>query len=140
MVRFARLLESPELLKLAHDLTEYGRRLGEEFQFKGEPPFAEPYASHGLFFDAQLGRRVDEALAYFRDVKVTKTGLSWHQTEMDRMGGVAPVPDEQRRITPTRLFILWAMASASALTPIVGSILFNFGLWWMVVVIVVAWA
>lgn len=53
--------------------------------------------------------------------------------------GVAPVPDEQRKITPPRLFILWAMASASALTPIVGSQLFSFGLWWMVVAIVVAW-
>jgi purine-cytosine permease-like protein len=53
--------------------------------------------------------------------------------------GVAPVPREQRRVTPVRLFILWAMASASALTPIVGSQLFNFGLWWMVVAIVGAW-
>jgi nucleobase:cation symporter-1, NCS1 family len=53
--------------------------------------------------------------------------------------GVAPVPDRQRRLTPSRLFILWAMASASALTPIVGSQLFDFGLWWMVVAIVVAW-
>jgi purine-cytosine permease-like protein len=53
--------------------------------------------------------------------------------------GVAPIPVEQRRITPFRLFILWAMASASALTPIVGSQLFNFGLWWMVVAIVGAW-
>jgi purine-cytosine permease-like protein len=54
--------------------------------------------------------------------------------------GVAPVPEAQRRITPPRLFILWAMASASALTPIVGSQLFSFGLWWMVVAIVLAWA
>ncbi len=53
--------------------------------------------------------------------------------------GVAPVPDAQRRITSPRLFILWAMASASALTPIVGSQLFSFGLWWMVVAIVIAW-
>ncbi len=53
--------------------------------------------------------------------------------------GVAPIPDHQRRITPVRLFILWAMASASALTPIVGSQLFNFGLWWLVVAIVAAW-
>ncbi|MBV9334560.1 MAG: cytosine permease, partial [Solirubrobacterales bacterium] len=53
--------------------------------------------------------------------------------------GVAPIPDKQRTITPTRLFILWAMASASALTPIVGSQLFNFGLWWMVSAIVLAW-
>jgi purine-cytosine permease-like protein len=59
--------------------------------------------------------------------------------ELERVG-VAPVPDAQRRITPPRLFILWAMASASALTPIVGSQLFSFGLSWMVVAIIVAWA
>jgi purine-cytosine permease-like protein len=53
--------------------------------------------------------------------------------------GVAPVPDSQRTITPPRLFILWAMASASALTPIIGFELYGFGLWWMVVAIVVAW-
>jgi purine-cytosine permease-like protein len=53
--------------------------------------------------------------------------------------GVAPVPDSERKITPPRLFILWAMASASALTPIIGSELYGFGLWWMVVAIVVAW-
>lgn len=67
VVRFARLLESPPLVELAYDLTEYGRRLGTQFQFKGDEPFADMYASHGLFFSAQLGRRVDEALAYFRD-------------------------------------------------------------------------
>jgi purine-cytosine permease-like protein len=50
------------------------------------------------------------------------------------------VPNAQRRITPPRLFILWAMASASALTPIVGSQLFSFGLSWMVVAIIAAWA
>jgi purine-cytosine permease-like protein len=54
--------------------------------------------------------------------------------------GVAPVPEAQRRITAPRLFIVWAMASASALTPIVGSQLFNFGLSWLVVAIVAAWA
>jgi hypothetical protein len=67
VVRFARLLESPELVELAYDLTEYGRRLGTQFQFKGEEPFADVYASHALFFGAQLGRRIDEALAYFRE-------------------------------------------------------------------------
>ena len=53
--------------------------------------------------------------------------------------GVAPVPDEQRRITPFRLFVLWAMASASALTPIIGFQLYTFGLGWMIAAIVAAW-
>jgi purine-cytosine permease-like protein len=67
-----------------------------------------------------------------------EAGRGRRASELETVG-VAPVPDEQRRITPPRLFILWAMASASALTPIVGSILFDFGLWWMIVVIVGAW-
>jgi hypothetical protein len=65
-VRFARLLEDPRQLELAYDLTEYGRRLSRQFQFAGEEPFVEVYPAHRLFFGAQLGRHVDEALAHFR--------------------------------------------------------------------------
>jgi hypothetical protein len=65
-VRFSRLLEDPPHLELAYDLTEYGRRLSKQFQFAGEEPFVDVYPAHGLFFAAQLGRQVDEALAYFR--------------------------------------------------------------------------
>lgn len=65
-VRFARLIEERPLLELAHDLTDYGRRLSAQFQFAGEEPFVDVYPSHGLFFAAQLGQRVDEALDYFR--------------------------------------------------------------------------
>jgi len=67
VVRFGRLLEAPEVVALALDLTAYGRQLGQQFQFKGEEPFAEVYPSHALFFAAQLGQQVDEALAYFRE-------------------------------------------------------------------------
>jgi hypothetical protein len=64
-VRFARVLEERELLELAFDLTEYGRRLSEQFHFAGDEPFVDVYPAHGLFFGAQLGLKVDEALAYF---------------------------------------------------------------------------
>ncbi len=82
VVRFARLLEDPPLLELAYDLTEYGRRLGAQFQYAGEEPFTDVYASHGLFFAAQLGRRVEEALEYFRararavDIREQGTGAA----------------------------------------------------------------
>jgi hypothetical protein len=66
-IRFARLLEERAVLELAFDLTEYGRRLDKQFQFKGDEPFTDVYPSHALFFAAQLGTKVDEALAYFRD-------------------------------------------------------------------------
>jgi hypothetical protein len=66
-VRFARVIEDPRLLALAEDLTEYGRRLSRQFQFAGDEPFGDVYPAHGLFFAAQRGRNVDEALAYFRE-------------------------------------------------------------------------
>jgi len=67
-VRFARLIDDdPETLRKALDLTEYGRRLSEQFRFAGDEPFAEMYPSHGLLFSASLGDQVDEALAYFRE-------------------------------------------------------------------------
>ncbi len=65
-VRIARIVEEPEILQLAWELTEYGRRLGPTFQLRGDEPFEDVYPSHGLFIAAQLGRQVDEAVAYFR--------------------------------------------------------------------------
>ncbi len=53
--------------------------------------------------------------------------------------GVAPIPDRRRTLTPYRIFVIWAMASASALTPILGMLLFQFGLVLLIVAIVLAW-
>ncbi len=64
-VRLARLVEQPATLELACDLTAYGARLSPMYHFQAEEPFADLYASHGLFFGAQLGQRVDEAVEYF---------------------------------------------------------------------------
>jgi Permease for cytosine/purines, uracil, thiamine, allantoin len=50
--------------------------------------------------------------------------------------GVAPVPDDQRVQTPRQMFIVWLMASASATTPLIGSLLFKFGLTDMIIAIV----
>jgi purine-cytosine permease-like protein len=52
--------------------------------------------------------------------------------------GVAPVPESQRTMTPGKLFIVWLMASASATTPLIGLLLFHYGLTLMIVAIVVA--
>lgn len=54
--------------------------------------------------------------------------------------GVQPVPDSQRRTTSGKLLVVWAMTSASATTPLIGLLLFNVGLWYMIGAIVVAWA
>lgn len=66
-VRYARLLEDQHALALALDLAEYGSRLSPQLRGTGEEPFVEAFSAEALFFAAQLGERVDEALAYFRD-------------------------------------------------------------------------
>ncbi len=65
-VRFSRILEDPELLRLALDLTAYGRRLSTQFQYQGDEPFGDIYPSNAFYLGALLGENVDEAIAYFR--------------------------------------------------------------------------
>lgn len=47
-------------------------------------------------------------LAYQRDVKVEaagdRTSVSWHQSELDRMGGAAPAPDKRVSVTTSYSF------------------------------------
>lgn len=66
-VRCSRILDDRELLALALDLTEYGRRLAKQFQYKGEEPFLDIYPSNALYLGALLGRDVDAAVKYFRE-------------------------------------------------------------------------
>ncbi|MEX2175087.1 MAG: hypothetical protein WD872_12050 [Pirellulaceae bacterium] len=65
-VRIARALSDPADLRLALDLTEYGRRLSQQFQYQGDEPFAEMYPAHGRYFQALLGEEVEAALDYFK--------------------------------------------------------------------------
>ncbi len=67
VVRIARLLDHADTLRLALDLTEYGKRLSAHYQFQGDEPFAETYPAHALYFQALLGEKADEAVQYFRD-------------------------------------------------------------------------
>ena len=53
--------------------------------------------------------------------------------------GVVPVPDDQRKITPVKLFNVWAMASASATTPLIAGLLYEYGLTNLILAIVIAW-
>jgi hypothetical protein len=81
-VRIARIVEDPAVLQLAWELTEYGRRLNKTFQFVGDEPFEDVYPAHGLFFAAQLGRQVEESLAYFRE--------RGEKADIDAVGTAAP--------------------------------------------------
>ncbi|MFO1065956.1 MAG: hypothetical protein U0892_19005 [Pirellulales bacterium] len=64
-VRFARVLDDKEQLKLALDLTSYGRHLHPQFQYPGEEPFLDLYPSSAAFFRALLGEQVDAGIRYF---------------------------------------------------------------------------
>jgi hypothetical protein len=66
VVRFSLLVDEPETIRLAADLTDYGRHLSPQYQFAGEEPFADTYPAHGMFLRAELGEGVEEALAFFR--------------------------------------------------------------------------
>ncbi|MCE9607583.1 MAG: hypothetical protein K8U03_22065 [Planctomycetia bacterium] len=66
IVRFAVVLDDPQLLRRAIDLTEYGKHLGASYQFPGDPPFTDAYPHHALFFHALLGEQVDEATKFFK--------------------------------------------------------------------------
>jgi hypothetical protein len=66
-VRIARALTDPDGLRLALDLTEYGRRLSQQFQYAGDEPFAEMYPANALYFQALLGEKTNETLDYFKN-------------------------------------------------------------------------
>jgi len=67
VVRFARLVDDDQTVRLALDLTHYGRRLAAPFQTQDEEPFADYYPAHALYFQAVLGENADEAVSYFRE-------------------------------------------------------------------------
>lgn len=107
VVRFARVVEEPAALELAWELTDYGRRLHAQFQFAGEEPFVEAYPSHGLFFAAQLGRQVDEAVEYFRrraeEVNVEERGAQAAEVYvalLARLGRYAEAVEASARLLP----------------------------------------
>ena len=76
-VRITRVLSEPDDLRLALDLTEYGRRLNQQFQYQGDEPFADNYPTHALYFQALLGENVDEALKHFR-TKAEMLDVQYH--------------------------------------------------------------
>jgi hypothetical protein len=66
VIQFSIELTDRETLELAYELTEYGRRLGPLFQFKGEAPFENAYIDYGMYLRALLEDDADAAVEYFR--------------------------------------------------------------------------
>jgi hypothetical protein len=93
VVRMARVLDDPAQLRMALDLTHYGRHLTQQLQYQGDEPFADQYPSNALYYQALLGENVDEALAYFEnkarllDPQYSGTaGLETYLELLSRMG------------------------------------------------------
>jgi hypothetical protein len=66
VVRFSVLVNDPEVIALAVDLTEYGRRLSPRLLFEGAPPFEQVFADHGVYLGAMIGRDVEHAIVCFQ--------------------------------------------------------------------------
>jgi hypothetical protein len=66
VVRMATIVSDPEVIALAADLTEYGRRLSPRLQFEGPPPFQQIFNDHRVYLRALLGEDVDGAVAHFQ--------------------------------------------------------------------------
>ena len=66
LVQMATSLELKETLELLYGLTEYGRRLGEMYQFPGNPPFENVFEDYGMYIRTVIGRDVESGIAHFR--------------------------------------------------------------------------
>lgn len=86
-VRIATLLDDPNQIRKAWELTQYGRRLHHQFQYPGEEPFVDFYPAHATFFSILLGDNVDAGLKVFerkaRTVDALEQGTAAIETYVD---------------------------------------------------------
>ena len=66
LVQMAPSIERAETLALLGGLAEYGRRLGEMYQFPGNPPFEKVFEDYGIYIGTVIGTDTDGGLAHFR--------------------------------------------------------------------------
>ena len=59
-------IERADTLALLGGLAEYGRRLGEMYQFPGNPPFEKVFEDYGIYIGTVIGTDTDGGLAHFR--------------------------------------------------------------------------
>lgn len=67
VVRVSTMLTDPELIRLAVELTDYGRNLSDRHKYDGDPPFERLYEDHGIYLRALLGEDIDAAIAHFHE-------------------------------------------------------------------------
>ena len=75
VLRIARVCSDEPTLGRAWELSRYACRLPEDVTYPGEPPFEEVGEASRLFYAAQLGRDVAEAVAFFRRAALTADPL-----------------------------------------------------------------
>jgi hypothetical protein len=75
LLRFTPELEDSAALRMAAEMADYGRCLAPMFHFRGDPPFEDTYADHGIYLRALLGEETDYAVAHFRK-KAIETGAA----------------------------------------------------------------
>ena len=75
VLRIARVCADEPTLRRAWELASYACRLPADVVYPGEPPFEQVGPASRLFFGAQLGRDVAEALAFFRRAAATAEPL-----------------------------------------------------------------
>ena len=86
-VKIASVLEKPEQIKKAWELTQYGRRLNHQFQYPGDEPFVDFYPAYSTFYSILLGENVDAGLTVFqrkaRSVDASEHGTGAMETYVD---------------------------------------------------------
>jgi hypothetical protein len=66
VVRMSPLLNDPETIKLAVELTDYGRKLSSRHRYEGDSPFEDVYEDHAAYLRTMLNQNADAGLAHFR--------------------------------------------------------------------------
>jgi len=71
VLRLARVCTTEPALRQAWELASYACRLPPDVVYPGEPPFENVAEASRLWYAAQIGRDVEEAVAYFRRAFLT---------------------------------------------------------------------
>ena len=86
-VKIASVLEEPEQIRKAWELTQYGRRLNHQFQYPGDEPFVDFYPAYAAFYSILLGDNIEAGLTVFqrkaRTVNASEHGTGAIETYVD---------------------------------------------------------
>ncbi len=66
ILQYSPELNDPSLLRLFHDLCEYGKRLSSKLGMQGQPPFEDIYADYGHYVQALSEPEVETHVDHFR--------------------------------------------------------------------------